>query len=399
MDSSVRSRTDHSETLRVARTANGDEIARAFASQMRTARMRPDIGVARLAMLSVAYETLRDPAKRRAYDTSIGIRKEPIAAPLRNATPFMGLVTIDRLNRLADPVPTAPQPAARVARDARVEPRVAGFIAASLRQPTTQADPTPEPEPVPPAPVSQPAPLRVVQPAAQEVVVEPPSTRFDENSIEDGRFAIGRTGATLGACVVGVAILSVALALPTPNPDRLPEQPAQAQQALTVALPPASTADDGGGALTDQALAAANSTPQKRASSSLAMLPSNAEAGPSKPVRAQQFAETAVSEAAAATSALDGSADQSASVTPAVQSADELAPDPASVTAAAASMPLANATVARTIQRIGYACGRVTSTSPVDGAAGVFRISCSSGDSYQATPVRGRYHFRRWGRN
>jgi hypothetical protein len=65
--------------------------------------------------------------------------------------------------------------------------------------------------------------------------------------------------------------------------------------------------------------------------------------------------------------------------------------------ALAASMPLPNSVVARTIGRIGYACGEVASTAPVDGARGVFRVTCTSGHSYQATPVRGRYHFRRIG--
>lgn len=83
----------------------------------------------------------------------------------------------------------------------------------------------------------------------------------------------------------------------------------------------------------------------------------------------------------------------STAVEAATGSETEIAP-----VATAARLPLPDATVARTIHRIGYACGRVISTSGVDGAAaGVFKVTCSSGDSYQATPVRGRYHFRRWG--
>jgi len=112
----------------------------------------------------------------------------------------------------------------------------------------------------------------------------------------------------------------------------------------------------------------------------------------------ERLAEVAVNEVAAASSALGASADQTAAATAAVEAADDSASDQSPVTAAAARMPLPNATVARTIQRIGYACGRVVSTSGVDGAAdGVFKVTCSSGDTYQATPVRGRYHFRRWG--
>ena len=63
----------------------------------------------------------------------------------------------------------------------------------------------------------------------------------------------------------------------------------------------------------------------------------------------------------------------------------------------AANLPLSSTTIARTIERIGYACGEVASTTPVEGGArGVFRITCTSGQSYQATPVNGRYRFRRW---
>jgi hypothetical protein len=75
-------------------------------------------------------------------------------------------------------------------------------------------------------------------------------------------------------------------------------------------------------------------------------------------------------------------------------------PAVAEPTDSVAAMPLSNKAIARTMQRIGYACGRVTSTAAVEGAApGVFRVTCTSGYSYQATPVRGRYRFRRLGRN
>jgi hypothetical protein len=63
---------------------------------------------------------------------------------------------------------------------------------------------------------------------------------------------------------------------------------------------------------------------------------------------------------------------------------------------ASAAMPLSNAVIARTIGRIGYSCGEVASTSAVDGSPGVFKVTCTSGQTYRAAPVRGRYHFRRW---
>ena len=60
-----------------------------------------------------------------------------------------------------------------------------------------------------------------------------------------------------------------------------------------------------------------------------------------------------------------------------------------------ASLPLPDRVVARTIHKIGYACGQVASTSAVDGQPGVFNVTCTSGHSYRAAPVHGRYRFRR----
>ena len=65
---------------------------------------------------------------------------------------------------------------------------------------------------------------------------------------------------------------------------------------------------------------------------------------------------------------------------------------------AAARMPLPNAVIARTIGRIGYPCGQVATTAAVgDEASGVFKVTCTSGHSYRAAPVGGRYRFRRLG--
>jgi hypothetical protein len=54
--------------------------------------------------------------------------------------------------------------------------------------------------------------------------------------------------------------------------------------------------------------------------------------------------------------------------------------------------------IARTIGRIGYACGQVAATAAIEGEApGVFKVTCTSGQSYRAVPVRGRYRFKRLG--
>jgi hypothetical protein len=74
------------------------------------------------------------------------------------------------------------------------------------------------------------------------------------------------------------------------------------------------------------------------------------------------------------------------------------APAAAEPPAASVAMPLAASTVARTIHKIGYPCGRVASSAPA-GDSGVFIVTCSSGDSYRAAPVGGRYHFKRLGKH
>jgi hypothetical protein len=61
---------------------------------------------------------------------------------------------------------------------------------------------------------------------------------------------------------------------------------------------------------------------------------------------------------------------------------------------AAANLPLPSAVIARTLERIGYACGEIASAS-AGNTPGAYKITCTSGQSYQAKPVHGRYRFRR----
>jgi hypothetical protein len=76
------------------------------------------------------------------------------------------------------------------------------------------------------------------------------------------------------------------------------------------------------------------------------------------------------------------------------QTSDQAAAEAPAVRTVAASLPLPNRVIARTIERIGYGCGEISSTIAGD-APGVYKVTCTSGQSYQATPVRGRYRFRR----
>ena len=81
MVSTVRPRPNHYEMLGLTPTAASDEIARAFARQ--TSVFRPHV-FGGIAEACIAFATLRDPIKRRAYDASIGIKPEP---DLRAAPP------------------------------------------------------------------------------------------------------------------------------------------------------------------------------------------------------------------------------------------------------------------------------------------------------------------------
>lgn len=329
MASTVRSLSNHYDILRVPAAASGDEIVEAFAAEMRAARLRPDIPVARLAELSVAYETLRDPARRRAYDASLG------------------------LDRAAKPeAPSSPTPA---------ESRVAAFIAASLRDPAKPAAAEAVPDPVPPP---RPAP-----PEVAEIHADP------------GGLLIDRKRATIGAGAAGLVILAIAVSLPEKNPDRLAAADGPAQ-AVTVGLPPAAPVQD-------------YVVPPQ---------PTLASADQRKPI----VAPKAEAEATPEPRTIDAQPAAAPEPTTTETPGDPLAPSPenataataapASVVTASANLPLPNATIARTIERIGYACGSVASAAAVDGASGAFKITCSSGDSYRAAPVGGRYHFRRWER-
>jgi hypothetical protein len=207
---------------------------------------------------------------------------------------------------------------------------------------------------------------------------------------------IHKNQAMIGAGIIGLAILGIATAIPRPNVDRLATPIVQAQQAVTVGLPPATPARDTAiGApieASPKAPSARQQVPVETAAQTVET-PSTDSAA----VDAQQSAQPATQQAAAdplapaATEASVQPASDSTAANDAAQAAS------ATATKLAATMPLANAAIANTIRRIGYSCGSVASTEAVDGASGVFKVTCSSGDSYQATPLHGRYHFRRLG--
>ncbi len=58
--------------------------------------------------------------------------------------------------------------------------------------------------------------------------------------------------------------------------------------------------------------------------------------------------------------------------------------------------PLGDAEIARTIDRIGFPCGRVVSSEAVGSGQGTYKINCSSGEAYQGTTKQGHLFFRPW---
>src|SRR5206468_7966601 len=130
----VKTRPNHYEVLGLTPDATGDEIARAFAREVSMFRPQPLGGV---AGAGIAYAVLRDPAKRRAYDDSLGLNQPPPAPPAvpepeKAVTPFAA----HHMHALARP-------------KANAEPRTAAFIASALRDPV-EAAVQPETQPDPP---------------------------------------------------------------------------------------------------------------------------------------------------------------------------------------------------------------------------------------------------------
>jgi hypothetical protein len=282
-----------------------------------------------IAEVSIAYEVLRDPVRRKAYDESIGIAPKP-KAPAKvqwQASPYL-------LRASARPSPLP---------EAVLQPR---------------------PDPTPPPPRKAEVAPRADIPA----FVHPrPEAQLDgeEAPIEWRKPAIMIGGAGAAVALIAAWAGSLAGNYPEPQPSK---------RVVKVALAPAEPfpINTAPGAVPVARAKAWSGRPARVASSRhMVRRPTNAlaadETGPTSPQLAQPYY---------------------ASATPAVAEAP-------STNIVQASLPLPKSVIARTIGRIGYACGQVASATAVEGAPGTFKVTCTSGHSYQAAPVRGRYHFRR----
>lgn len=372
MESTTKARLNHYETLGLAPDASDQEIARAYARQVGMFGSRPVSDVARA---SIAFETLRDRVRRRAYDESLGlgVKAPPRIVATAGRARFAGVAAADPLAGLRSAVaggpvapsrfePPVPQPQAPPS-----EPRTASFIAASLRAPAVPIEePVAAAEQDPIAVHAEPA-RRVEHPRIPELRL----ADADESPVQ-----LSRTVA-IGAGLIGcVVVLGAMLGLEAGNG----EQARPAEAAVTAALPAPKPAPRATVPTPAEPRAFVSPSPVRPTRSPEPVARNTPiEAAP------QSAAPQLASAEPAAAVAVD--ADQPAS--------DPLAPSPEPARTATA-LPLSNATIARTIERIGYSCGKVASTAPDDGgAAGVFTVTCTSGQSYRAAPVHGRYRFRR----
>lgn len=325
------------DALGVSASASENEIAQAFRKAMGLFGAH---STAAAAQLGIAFETLRNPDKRRTYDEALGLKRAPApAAPMA-------------LSFRISAEPPAAEP--------HVERSPASSIASSLREIARPVDVDPSRRPVVQAEAAPaPPPLGALLEEQQ-----------DER--EDRPIDWKRPVTAVGAVVLAAGLVG-ALAGVSVKGDE------QDQAAVTAALPPAKP----------RAEVAAPVAAEQATGAEPVVLERRAKARPRRPLP----------QTAASSDVVDAAADNAAEAPASDAAADPLAPQPDSTIAAVATagLPVATKLVARTIERIGYACGQVASTSAVEGAAGVYKVTCTSGQSYRAAPVHGRYRFRRWG--
>lgn len=378
MVQTVTARPSHYEVLGVEPTANSDEIARAFAREM--GRPRAFGG---LADVSIAYEVLRNPERRRAYDESIAVAKKP--GPQPELEPFRRPMALHaRPQFIASPFPHSPallkeEPAPeQMPEEPKVEvapvekpnqPSLPPFFANALRE---IADPAPLPKAVP-----TPTPTRRREAKLEEAPTPIPRMVIEPMFADDGAAPWKRLAIPAGAVVLAAALIGAYAGWQSKDPTTA----APKAQAALLTPPPMTTYS-----VNDPVEKVAETqVPNQSPTLTPAASAPRPERRNVRRMAARQSSRLADVEQQLAPPAVVDAAQ-----TEAPQQATELQP----ARALAASMPLPNSVIARTIGRIGYPCGSVASTSGA-GSPGVFTVTCTSGHSYKAAPVRGRYHFSR----
>jgi hypothetical protein len=351
MVDTVQTRPNHYELLGLTPGASDGEIARAFAREL--GRPRAFGG---LAEVSVAYETLRNPSKRRAYDAAIGLRQDPTPTAAVKATWAESPYLLRASAHPAEPPaarPAVPTPA-RSEPEPKTEAGAAPFIAARLQE------------------LAAPEPLNRVERQAAPLPKLNLHPAFEPNQSKLQDSGEGMVQWRRLAIPAGVLLLAVGVGGAwTGWQSRGGGMPSE--RAAMLAPPPTTfTVSDPPAAVPVRVLDEAQPV-QPKPSSRLAVRIKRRPATSSRLADLEkQLAEPSP-----------------ADPVPAVLVADSV-PDEATP----AALPISSAVIARTIGRIGYPCGKVASSSQSD-SAGVFTVTCTSGHSYRATPIRGRYHFRR----
>ena len=361
-------RPDHYELLGLTRAASSEEIAKAFAKELGLIPLRP---FGNLAEVSVAYETLRDPVRRTAYDASLSPRPQP------------GHSLIGRLER------------AEFEDESQAKTRETKPLPSDDRTEVLQSDPGAQAAKAPSLNSFLPEPAKPSgkerQPIHKLELTDrhrPDQFEWDELKRQarvDRSLRPDVGGLVINTAVTGALLLAIVLGAWTglesgnDNERALGETDAEIPLPLDTALPTAE-------ALPDSAPASSSSIEAARPERSKVAPPVTAQIEPTRPPLQIELPD----ESSADTAPIDQET-----------AFDELvaeAPAEAAAAAQSAKLPLSNAVIARTIGRIGYGCGQVASTTPIEGeAAGTFKVTCTSGHSYRAAPVRGRYHFRRLG--
>ncbi|HVF84054.1 MAG TPA: DnaJ domain-containing protein [Sphingomicrobium sp.] len=97
---------DHYQTLGIGRGASGKEVEEAFKARVREHMQHPDVAEPALReqarAVNLAYESLRDPEQRRAYDASLGLSDRPRADAMAGEPPRSMMFASSRQQEFED---------------------------------------------------------------------------------------------------------------------------------------------------------------------------------------------------------------------------------------------------------------------------------------------------------
>ena len=385
----VKPRPNHYDTLGIAPSASADEISDAFARKMSLFQADP---LGRSAQICIAYETLRDPAKRRKHDRSIGLGPEPkielprwtYAAKQPRWAPLVASAEQNFARRRAKAMEKAPEPLLtdRSLSEAAVDPRLAA-IAASVRELAKPAVPRSPTQPMRQRPQPRPTEMRgdfSLEEISKHIRSVGRADKVSSHSSKHSGLEWKRPALTLGALIVGAGLFGALAGLSLKGD----ETPAPVEAAIAHGHQLTVRDHQAASSFTASAAAPVDNFPEPRAARSASA--SRAERTINRQRRTSLFEQRMVKSLSTPDPTAEAQPDNLGVDQPVAQADQPMT----------SNLPLSRALIARTIERIGYPCGAIASATEADGQApGVFQVTCTSGHSYRATPERGRYHFRR----